>query len=233
MVQIISTWFNSSVPVSVSFHLTDQPTYVRALQHGGRGKVYGDVDQRFYNQPRCGGKTGGETAIEDGAGGRISKDHPCHGEKCGKEGTPVKQPEMPVLIKHEPFGDESDKELDKKCGNDPLGKAGQKVCQGGAEGACPDCLPPPEIRGAQQDGDIAQMGVAKGNRNLNDHGHNADEGGQQRAAAKRKSIMFAFHFVTSFYYLYISHYNIKLACYIEPICVNCRGQIIDSMEEKR
>ena len=114
-----------------------------------------------------------------------------------------------------------------------MGKASQKICQGGTETAGPDCLPPSEVRGAKKDCGIAQMGVAKGNRNLNDHGHNADEGGQQRAAAKRKSIMFAFHFVTSFYYLYISHYNIKLACHIEPICVNCRGQIVDSMEEKR
>ena len=193
MVQIISTWFNSSVPVSVSFHLTDQPTYVGALQHGGRGKVYGDVDQRFYDQPRRGGKTGGEAAIEDGAGGRISKDHPCHGEKCGKEGTPVKQPEMSVLIKHEPAGQESDKELDKKCGNDPLGKAGQKVCQGGAEGAGPDCFPPSEIRGAQQDGGVAQMRVAQRDGNLNDHGHDADQSSQKRSAAERKCVRVLFH----------------------------------------
>ena len=193
MVQIISTWFNSSVPVSVSFHLTDQPTYVRALQHGGRGKVYGDVDQRFHGQSRRGGKTGGEAAIEDGAGGRISEDHPCHGEKCGKEGAPVKQPEMSVLIKHEPSCQESDKELDKKCGNDPLGKAGQKVCQGGAEGAGPDCFPPPEIRGAQQDGGVPQMRVAQRDGNLNDHGHDADQSSQKRSAAERKCVRVLFH----------------------------------------
>ena len=212
MVQIISTWFNSSVPVSVSFHLTDQPTYVRALQHGGRGKVYGDVDQRFHGQPRRRGKTGGEAAIEDGAGGRISNDHPCHGEKCGKEGTPVKEPEMSVLIKHEPSGDESDKEFDKKCGNDPLGKAGQKVCQGGAEGAGPDCFPPPEIRGAQQDGGVAQMRVAQRDGNLNDHGHNADQSSQKRSAAERKCVRVLFHSCHLFFCLPDGGYPSRTKC---------------------